>query len=97
MKFVSIRDFRNQTAAIRKALSTEHEIVLTASGRPVALLTDVDEDTFEEKLAALRRTRADALLNRIRTRAKETGVHRLTMEEIDAEIAKARRERRTRS
>ena len=94
MKFVSIRDFRNQTAAIRKALSTEHEIVLTASGRPVALLADVDEESFEEKLAALRRTRDYALLDRVRARARETGVDQLTLEQIDAEIAKARRERR---
>jgi antitoxin (DNA-binding transcriptional repressor) of toxin-antitoxin stability system len=94
MKFVTIRDFRNKTAAIRKALSAEHEIVLTANGRPIALLADVDEDTFEEKLAALRRTRAYSVLDRIQARAKETGANKLTMGEIDAEIAKARRERR---
>jgi len=93
MKFVTIRDFRNKTAAIRKALSSEHEIVLTSNGRPFAIMADVDEDSFEEKLAALRRTRAYAVLDRIRTRAKATGVDGLTMEEIDAEIAKARRER----
>ena len=96
MKFVTIRDFRNKTAAIRKALTSEHEIVLTSNGRPFALLTDVDEDSFEEKLAALRRTRAYAVLDRIRTKAKATGVDKLTIEEIDAEIAKARRERQRR-
>ena len=94
MKFVSIRDFRNKTSAIRKALSAEHEIVLTANGRPFAVLADVDEDTFEDKLAALRRTRAYAVLDRIHARAEETGASKLTLAEIDAEIAKARRERR---
>ena len=93
MKFVTIRDFRNKTAAIRKDLSSEHEIVLTANGRPFAIVADVDEDTFEEKLAALRRTRAYAVLDRVRARARATGVDKLTMDEIDAEIAKARRER----
>jgi len=96
MKFVSIRDFRNKTAAIRTDLETEHEIVLTANGQPFAILADVDEDSFEEKLTALRRTRARALLDRIRARAKETGADRLTMAEINAEIARARRERRRR-
>ncbi|MGD1000001.1 MAG: type II toxin-antitoxin system prevent-host-death family antitoxin [Candidatus Brocadiia bacterium] len=95
MKFVTIRDFRNKTAAIRKALSAEHEIVLTANGRPIAVLADVDEDTFEEKLAALRRARAYSLLDRARARARETGADKLSMEEIDAEIAKTRRERRS--
>jgi len=94
MKFVTIRDLRNKPGAVRKALGTEHEIVLTASGRPVAILADVDEDTFEERLAALRRSRAEALLRRVGARARETGVDRLTSKDIDAEIAKARREKR---
>jgi antitoxin (DNA-binding transcriptional repressor) of toxin-antitoxin stability system len=94
MKFVTIRDFRNRTAAIRKTLQMEQEIVLTANGRPVAILAGVDEESFEEKLAALRRTRARALLDRIRARAKATGADKLTMEQIDAVIARARRARR---
>ena len=94
MKFVTIRDFRNRAAAIRKDLRTEHEIVLTSNGRPFAILADVDEDTFEEKLAALRRARANAALDRIQARAKATGAHRLTMPEIEAEIAEVRREAR---
>ena len=95
MKFVSVRDFRNKTAAIRKALKTEHEIVVTSNGRPFAILAEVDEETFEERLKALRRARARALLDRIQARAKERGVDKLTMKEIDAEIAAARRERQT--
>ena len=97
MRFVSIRDFRNQTAAIRQDLSDEHEIVLTANGQPFALLVDVDEDSFEEKLAAVRRTRARALLDRIRARAEATGASKLTMKEIDAEIARARKEKKVRT
>jgi antitoxin (DNA-binding transcriptional repressor) of toxin-antitoxin stability system len=96
MKFVTIRDFRNKTASIRKDLNSEHEIVLTANGRPFAILTDVDEDSFEEKLAALRRTRAYAVLDRIGERARAAGVDKTTMEEIDAEIDAARRAGRRR-
>ena len=94
MRFVTIRDFRNKTAEIRKALDAEHEIVLTANGRPVALLTDVDDDTFEEKIAALRRTRDRAVLDRIRSKARARGVDGLTMQQVDAIVAQTRRERR---
>jgi len=94
MRFVTIREFRNNTAAIRKGLETEHEMVLTANGHPFAILTDADEESFEEKLAALRRTRARILFDRIGARAKELGKDKMTMEEIDAEIARARAERR---
>lgn len=94
MKFVSLRDFRTRTPQIRKDLNTQHEIVLTANGRPIAILAKVDEDSFEERLKALRRSRARALLDRIRAKAKARGVDKLTMAEIDAIIAKVRREKR---
>jgi antitoxin (DNA-binding transcriptional repressor) of toxin-antitoxin stability system len=92
MKFVTIRDFRNKTAAIRKSLETEHEMVMTANGRPFAILASVDEDTFEEKLKALRGARARILFDRISARAKARGKAKMTMREIDAEIALARTE-----
>ena len=94
MKFVSLRDFRTQTASIRKDLDTQHEMVLTANGRPIAILARVDEDNFEERLKALRRDRARTLLSRIRANAKARGVDKLTMGQIDTLIAKARRQRR---
>jgi len=94
MKFVSVRDFRNRTAAIRKALETEQEMVLTANGKPFAILAGVNEDSFELCLAALRRARDRALLEEIWTDAEAQGVDKMTMEEIDEVIARARRERR---
>ena len=94
MKFVSLRDFRTRTPQIRKDLNAEHEIVLTASGRPIAILAQVDEDNFEDRLKALRQARAHALLDRIQAKAKATGVDKLTTKQIDAVIVKSRRERR---
>ena len=94
MKFVSIRDFRDHTATIRKDLLKEHEIVLTANGRLFAILADVGEDSLEDRLTALRQARARALLDRIGAQAKARGVDKLTMAQIDGIIAEARRERR---
>jgi len=94
MRFVTIRDFRNQTAAIREALSAEGEIVLTANGKPFAILAGVDEDSFEDRLAALRRGRAGSALGRIRAKARADGLDSMSMAQIDAVIAKARRARR---
>ena len=96
MKFVTIRDFRNQTATIREELAREHEIVVTANGKPMAILAHVDEESFEKRLEALRRERVQRLLNRIRERSKKAGVDHMSMKEIDAEIAKACRGRRAR-
>lgn len=96
MRFVSLRDFRARTAEIRKDLEAQQEIVLTANGRPIAILAKVDEDNFEERLKDLRRSRARAVISRIREQAAAKGADKLTMDEIDAVITKARRERRAR-
>ena len=94
MKFITIRDLRSQTAQLRKDLSVEHEIVLTANGRPFAVMTPVKPDRVEEELLAIRRARARAAVSRLRAQARAKGMDRLTPARIDAIISEVRRERR---
>ena len=96
MKFITIRDFRSNVAGVRKDLETEREIVLTWNGKPFAMLTPVEPDTVEDEASAIRQARARLAIDRIRKRAKETGLDKMTMREIDELIAKVRRERRGR-
>lgn len=77
-------------------LRKDDDLVLTDRGKPVAIVAPVNEDSVEETLDALRRTRAVAALVASQRRAAELGLDRLTMDEIDAEIAAVRRERRER-
>jgi len=97
MKFVSIRDFRTRTAAVRKDLEQDEDIVLTVNGRPVAIMTPVGPGDLEEELLAIRRARARTALDRIRSRARAAGTDELSMSEVDAVIAETRRERNRRS
>ena len=97
MKFISIRDLRSRTAAIRKELAAERDMVLTANGRPFAILAAVHPDCVEEDLRAIRSARALAAMERMQANARARGLDRMTMEEIDALIAKARRERAARA
>ena len=96
MKFVAIRELRSKTASIRQDLAQAREIVLTANGRPFAVMTPVSPDTVEEEIQAIRRARTRAAIDTLRAAAKTAGVDSLTMEDIDAEIAAARRARRKR-
>lgn len=91
MKFITIRDLRSNTARLRKDLQTEREVVITANGRPFAVMTRVEPDKFEDEILAIRRARARAAISRIRTNAKAAGLDRLTMEQINAIIAETRR------
>jgi antitoxin (DNA-binding transcriptional repressor) of toxin-antitoxin stability system len=94
-KFVSIREFRNNAAAIRKALAEGHDIVMTANGKPFAIMVAVDEESFERVLDALRKSRMNASPNHVHGGAKKAGARKLTIRPINAEIAKARREMRS--
>ena len=94
MKFITIRDLRSNTARLRKDLQSEREVVVTANGRPFAVMTRVEPDNVEEEILAIRRARAHAAISRIRAKAKADGLDRLTMDQIDAIIAEARREKR---
>ena len=93
MKFVSVRELRSKTAALRKDLEEEQEIVLTANGRPFAVVSRVEPDALEQELQAIRRARAAAAVARIRTAAKAKGLSRLTMADIDRLIAETRQRR----
>lgn len=92
MKFLSVRDLRNRPGRVWKTIRGK-EMVLTANGKPVAILVGVEEDDLEETLAALRRARAQAAVSRLRAQAAKTGTNVLTQEEVDAEISAARSER----
>ena len=93
MKFVTVREFRSNTANVRKELENEREIVLTANGKPFAMLTPVGPDTVEEEAMAIRQARARLAIDRIREHAGRTGLDKMTMADIDALIAKVRRDR----
>lgn len=95
MKFISIRDLRNDIAGLRRDLQADRELVVTANGKPIAVMTRVEPDNVEEEILALRRARARSALSRIRASSAAKGIDRLTMEQIDSIVARARHERRS--
>jgi prevent-host-death family protein len=95
MKFLSVRDLRNRPGRVWKTIRGK-EMVLTANGKPVAILVGVEEDELEETLSALRRAKAQTAVSRLRAQAAKKGTGSLGQEEIDAEIGAARSERSAR-
>ena len=96
MKFLSVRDLRGKSAAVWRELPREREMVVTSNGRPVALLTAVDETSVEESLAAWRQVRATRAIAAIQQQSMQKGTDSFSMDEIDAEIGKSRASRRKR-
>jgi antitoxin (DNA-binding transcriptional repressor) of toxin-antitoxin stability system len=97
MKTVTIRDFRTRPRAVREALAREEDAVLTANGKPLAIMLPVTAETFDEALDLVHRMRALRAIRDIRLRAAQTGANKLTMSQIDKIIAKSRSERKAQS
>jgi len=94
MKMLSVRDLRGNSARVWRELPDEREMVVTSNGRPVAVLTAVDESTLEQSLAAWRRVRAMQAISDIQRESVGKGTDRLSMNAIEIEIAKVRQGRR---
>ena len=94
MKFISVRDLRGKSAEVWKDLPAEREVVVTSNGRPIAILSAVNESNLEESLSAIRQARAAEAVMSLQRRSVERGTDGVTMEEVDAEIRAVRAKRR---
>jgi antitoxin (DNA-binding transcriptional repressor) of toxin-antitoxin stability system len=74
-----------------KLLKSAGEIIITVSGKPVALLSNISEATLEDDMRDIRRAKAISATARIRNSSRKRGTHKLTMAQIDAEIDKTRK------
>jgi antitoxin (DNA-binding transcriptional repressor) of toxin-antitoxin stability system len=95
MKFISVRDLRNTPSEVWNALDEGDDLVLTASGRPKAIVVRVTDEDLGSTMEVLRRARAQLALSRLRGSAKAKGSDQLSDDDVDLEIKAARRERRT--
>jgi antitoxin (DNA-binding transcriptional repressor) of toxin-antitoxin stability system len=93
MKFISVRDLRGKSAEVWKNLPTERELIITSNGRPIAILSAVNESNLEESLSAFRQARAVEAVMSLQHQSTVQGTDRITMEEIDAEIKTVRGKR----
>lgn len=96
MDFVTVRELRAESAKVWEKIEAGEEVVVTRNGKPFALLLNASPDELEDMLRAVRAERFGAAVRRMRAEAERRGISNMSMEEIDAEIALARKERRER-
>ena len=94
MNFYSIRDLRTDTKAICENIRSNGEAIITNNGKPTVLMLNISEDNFELVLRAIRQAKAMIAFNSMRAVAAENGY--MNDDEIEAEIAVARKERHER-
>lgn len=91
MKFITVRDLRGRSGQVWNKLAREREVVLTSNGKPIAILSAVSEETLEESLAAMRRARAVAAVEKLQRRSVQAGTDKLSPAEVAAEILAVRK------
>ena len=77
-------------------LAKEGAIVVTRDGHPFSIMLPTTDATLVEDVQELIFSRARRSVSGIRREAQRSGTARMSMDEIDAEIAATRRSRKSR-
>jgi antitoxin (DNA-binding transcriptional repressor) of toxin-antitoxin stability system len=93
MRTITIRDLRTRPRQARQVLDQGEKALLTANGKPVALMVPVSAETLDATIAALRRAEAELALAAIRRLAHGSGSDRLSLRQIDDLVASTRKAR----
>ena len=94
MKFITIRELKGKSAEVWQRLKVEGEIILTHNGKPIAMISPLNENNVEESLAALRQARAIHAVRQMQSQSLSAGKDKVTLREINEEIRVVRRGRR---
>jgi len=93
MKFLSLRDLKTKSSKIWQELPSQKEMVITSNGRPIAILSSINENNLEQVLNAFRRVRATNAVASIQYESARRGTDKITMDEINTEIEAVRSKR----
>jgi len=96
MTTISISELQKKPAKAWLKSAGKHELVITSKGQPVAVLLPIAAASLPSTRALLRSVRALQAQAELQQAAAANGTAGLSMQDIDAEIASARRARRRR-
>ena len=93
MRFISVREMNTRPKEIWERIK-EEELVITSNGKPIALLSAVNEETLEKTLHMIRRSRALMALEEMQKKSLASGLDKMKDAEIEAAIRAIRKTRR---
>jgi prevent-host-death family protein len=93
MRFISVRDLNTKPKEVWSKVKDE-EVVITSNGKPIALLSGVTEETLENTVRAIRRSRAIIALEEMQKKSIHLGLDKWTDSQIESEIKAVRKSRK---
>ena len=97
MDFVTTKELRAESGKVWAKLEAGEDIVIMRNGKPFALMVHTEAASLEDDLRAIRAERFAENVRKLQQRSVEQGLDKMSTEEIDAEIALMRKERKVRS
>ena len=94
MEFMTIRELSKSPKDTLTRLSKGGKAVLTNNGKPQALIIKIDGERFEQTLSLLQKLEFMQNLTEMRLTSLQNGNADMSLDEINAEIAAARKKRR---
>ena len=94
MKFLSVRDLKTKSSQVWKELPGQKEMIITSNGRPIALLSSINEDNLEQILTTFRHARATNSVAAVQYESIQKETDKISMDEINAEIGAVRLKRK---
>jgi len=95
MNFLAVKDLKT-SRLLRQRLQREQTVLLTSSGKPMAIMLNVNKgEDPEAVLKAIREARGRMALQQIWKTARDTGASRLNLDGINLLIDKTRKTRRS--
>jgi|SRR5471032_2334631 hypothetical protein len=95
-KWIASREFSASPGRALAAVTKAGRVLVTANGKPRAIMIPTTEESFASDLELLDRVDLARTIANIRTEAVLKGTDHLTMKDINAEIAAARAARKRR-
>ena len=93
MKFLSVRDLKTKSSQVWRELSNHGEMIVTSNGRPIALLSSIDENNLEQVLSAFRHARATSAVAMLQHESVQKGTEKISLDAINAEVKAVRSKR----
>ena len=94
MEFMTVRELSKSPKDTMTRLSKDGKAVLTNNGKPQALIFKIDGESFERTLSLLQKLEFMQNLSEMRLTSMRNGNADMSLDEINAEIAAARKNRK---
>ena len=95
-KWIASREFSARPGRALAAVARAGRVLVTSAGKPKAIMIPTSEETFMDDMNLLDRLEMKRAIAEIRTESVRNGTDKLTLDEINAEIAAVRAARRRR-